>query len=64
MKKVIQFMYCGQANKSDLDEQVLIAANKYQLEELKKACEMQLYKKVNISNCVDLLLLSDMHEVK
>ena len=56
-------MYCGQANKSELDEQVLIAANKYQLEQLKKACEMELYKKVNIFNCVDLLILSDMHEV-
>ena len=63
MKKLIHFMYCGQAKKSELDEQVLIAANKYQLEQLKKACEMELYKKVNIFNCVDLLILSDMHEV-
>ena len=40
---------------------MLIAANKYGLERLKRLCERLLVKAIDLENVIDLLHLSDMH---
>merc|ERR1711972_935909 len=40
---------------------LLAAADQYDLKLLKKKCEELLCKSLNISNCLDYLILADMH---
>jgi len=64
--EVLRFIYTGKVSSDDsLKEQardILVAANKYQLDLLKKLCEAQLISTLNASNCFDLLVLGDLHE--
>ena len=58
--------YTGKVSSDDsLKEQareILAAANMYQLDLLKKLCEAQLVSTLNASNCLDLLVLGDLHQ--
>jgi len=64
--EVLKFIYTGSVSSEDsLKEQakdILAAANKYQLDLLKELCEAQLVSTLNASNCLDLLVLGDLHE--
>ena len=37
------------------------AADKYELSQLKSACELALSRTINLSNCLDYLILSDLY---
>jgi hypothetical protein len=43
---------------------LLIAANEYDLERLKKLCEKHLVMSIDLSNVIDMLCLSDIHQAK
>jgi len=45
----------------DKAEELLVAADRYNLKQLKKSCEGVLARSLNISNCLDYLILADRH---
>ena len=64
--EVIKFIYTGNISSEDSTKEhardILAAANKYELDLLKKCCEAQLVSTLNTSNCLDLLVLGELHE--
>jgi len=59
---VLKYIYYGEAsNIDDHTEELLAAADQYQLEKMKELCEVKLCSKLDVSNCIDLLLLGDLH---
>jgi len=62
--KLLEFIYSDQLNDIESAEQaieVLVAANKYGLDRLKRLCEKFLVQLIDLENVVELLYLSDMH---
>jgi len=45
-----------------LAEQLLVAANKYDVEDLKQICAKEMVKTLTPDNAVDLLILSDLYQ--
>ena len=66
--EVLKFIYTGNvSSENSLKEharEILAAANKYELDLLKKLCEAQLVSALDASNCLDLLVLGDLHEAE
>jgi len=63
--KLLEFIYSDQLNDLESAEQaidVLVAANKYGLDRLKRLCEKFLVQMIDLENVVELLYLSDMHQ--
>jgi len=64
--ELLHFIYTGKVSSDDsLKEQareILASANMYQLDLLKKLCEAHLVSTLNASNCLDLLVLGDLHQ--
>ena len=63
-KKLLEFIYSDQLVKIENVDQaidVLVAANKYGLDRLKRLCEKYLVSIIELDNVIDLLYLSDMH---
>ena len=60
-KALLQFIYTGHCQVGVLAEQLLIAANKYDIQDLKNICDKKLRKKLTVDNAVRLLVLSDLH---
>jgi len=58
---MLEYIYSGQFQHSSNTEDLLPAADKYELTQLKSACELSLSRTVNMANCLDLLILSDIH---
>ncbi|KAJ8678607.1 hypothetical protein QAD02_014394 [Eretmocerus hayati] len=62
MKEVLRFAYTGEAENVDtLAKDLLAAADKYALDDLKNICENALFKSVNIDNVVEILNFADVH---
>ena len=66
---MLKFIYTGKVSSDDslegtdrLARALLVAANKYQLDLLKKLCEAQLCSTLDGSNCLELLVLGDIHQ--
>lgn len=61
-EQVLHFVYTDSIqNVEEFPEDLLIAANKYQIEALKEACENYLIRTITNQNCINLLLLGDFH---
>jgi len=64
--EMLRFIYTGKVSSDESFKsqarKILIAADKYQLELLKKLCEAHLVSTLDSSNCVELLLLGDLHQ--
>merc|ERR1712029_1214383 len=59
---LLKYIYSGEApNIDDHTEKLLAAADRYQLEELMELCEMKLSSKLDVTNCIALLVLGDLH---
>ena len=59
---MLKYIYGGKIeNLEDKATKLLAAADQYDLKLLKKKCEELLCKSLNISNCLDYLILADMH---
>ena len=60
--EMLSFMYCGKTPNLELHvEDLLKAADRYQVEPLKAICEEKLCKFVDVENCVSFLALGDMY---
>merc|ERR1712098_360644 len=62
LEDLLQYMYSGVAPNIDGHTQELFAAaDQYQLDKLKELCEMKLCSRLDVNNCINLLILSDLH---
>jgi len=60
MAVLLQFLYTGKVSNFDkFAMDLFIAADKYQIESLKKLCERELVKSIGIENCFSLLIMGD-----
>ena len=60
--ELLQFIYTGQCEVAHFAEQLMIAANKYEIQELKEMCEKALQKKLVLDNAVHLLDFSETYQ--
>ncbi|KAH9364053.1 hypothetical protein HPB48_016391 [Haemaphysalis longicornis] len=61
-REVVEYMYTGRAPKvNEMAEQVLVAAEKYDLGRLKAMCEDVLCSKLSVGTAAEMLALADMH---
>ena len=63
-RALLRFIYTGQCEVGVLAEEILVAANKYDIQELKEICAKKLHKKLTADNAVDLLIFSDVHQAE
>jgi len=61
VKQMLEYIYCGKFDDNFNTEALLAASEKYDLKELKTACEKSLSRKINLTNCIDLVILADTH---
>ncbi|KHJ40365.1 hypothetical protein D918_09557 [Trichuris suis] len=62
IQELVRFMYSGHCNRIDeLGADLLTAADKYNLEDLKFHCEKALVRAINVRNVCELLVLADSH---
>ena len=60
---MLTFMYTGKTpNLDQLVEDLLTAADKYQLDQLKSVCVENLCKKIDVENCIGVLILGDNYQ--
>jgi len=60
---MLRYIYTGIAPNIDtLAKELLEVAEEYQLQKLKELCELKLSSSVDIGNCIDLLVLSDINQ--
>jgi len=65
LREMLRFMYTGTApNLERLSDELLSAADKYQLERLKVMCEQSLCSSLTSENACDTLILADLHSAE
>lgn len=58
-EQLLEYIYTGELKKfNDLPEELIIAADKYQIKDLKDICQQKLISLISFENCDDLLKLS------
>jgi len=62
VEEMLQYIYTGNTNSSGKEAELLAAADKYSLLELKHECEEALCNKTNIDTVLGMLVLADRHE--
>ena len=60
---MLKYIYSGnlEPHTNTNNKELLCAADKYQLTQLKTACELSLSRGIDIASCVELLVLADTH---
>lgn len=65
LREVLTFIYSDRAPRVDeIPQELLAAADFYQLGRLKSICEEALHKKLTIENAIETLQLADLHSAK
>jgi len=65
LEGMLHFIYTGKTpNIDDLAKDLLVAADQYQLVQLKKTCEENLCQTLGIGNCIEFLFYADTHSAK
>lgn len=61
-KLFLRYIYCGKFESEDTNEllEVIVAANKYQVEDLVQICECRLSCILSVDNVVDILIVADL----
>lgn len=63
-EELLSYIYTGEVNKlNHLAGELIFAADKYQIEDLKIICEHKLITMISIQNCIHLLQVSDAHSL-
>jgi speckle-type POZ protein len=65
VSEMLNYIYTGTVSSNDISEieiDLLAAADKYQLDLLKNICEENLCSKLEVTNCVELFVVGDMHQ--
>ena len=60
--KLLQFVYTGEVKKEDLNgncHDLILAADYYQIKDLKNICEQNLISKLTVANAVDSLVFAE-----
>jgi len=60
--EMLQYIYTGNTESTGKEAELLAAADKYSLLELKESCEEVLCKETNIDTVLNMLVLADRHE--
>ncbi|XP_028818618.1 speckle-type POZ protein-like [Denticeps clupeoides] len=61
LKELVTFIYTGKApNLQDMATELLVAADMYLLERLKRMCEEALCRSLTVENAVDILIFTDL----
>lgn len=63
--KLLEFIYSDQIKKIENAEQaidILVAANKYGLDRLKRLCEKYLVSQIELETVIEFLYLADLHQ--
>jgi len=60
MAKVLQYIYSGEIGRRDIDIDLLVAADKYEMEHLHAICELELAYGMSIENAQDLSIAANM----
>merc|ERR1719300_659315 len=61
--EMLQYMYTGcSLTLEKYAGDLLAAAEKYQLDQLKGSCEEMLISKLDVENCIEMLLLGEIHQ--
>jgi speckle-type POZ protein len=63
-KTLLRFIYTGHCEVDNLAEELLVAANKYDIPDLKQICAKELRFQLTVDNAVRLLVLSDLHQAE
>ena len=59
---LLTFIYTGKTpNLEEHAEDLLMAAEKYQLDQLKSICSKKLYNNIEINNCLNYLVIGDLY---
>ena len=59
---LLKYIYSGEApNIDDHVDELFAAADMYQVEHLKELCDVKLCAGINITNCINLLVLGELH---
>merc|ERR1712126_125361 len=62
LAEMLHFIYTGKTPKLDeIAGDLLGAADRYQIDKLKAACEEFLCLSINVDNCIDLLVIGDLY---
>lgn len=66
LNKLIQYVYSGNIeNINEISEEIikelLVAADKYELDDLKFMCEVILFNRLNLNNAIETLVFADSH---
>jgi len=59
VQQMLEYMYSGKFKESADTGSLLAAADKYDLRELKSACEISVAKNISLANCLELVVLAD-----
>merc|ERR1719154_526265 len=66
VEEMLNFIYTGNISSPDAISEIMAelfeAADKYQLDLLKDVCEESLYSNLKVTNCLEYLVLGDMHD--
>ena len=60
MQTLLQFLYCGEVKKSDIDIELLLAADKYEVSHLHAICELELGRNITIETSSDIAVVANM----
>ena len=60
MVQVLKYMYSGEISKSDIDIDLLLAADKYELEHLFAICELELAYRISIETAQELSIAANL----
>jgi len=64
VRALLEYIYCGKYSESEHTPSLLEAADKYDLPELKAACESSLARDLGLGNCLQLIVLADAHSAQ
>ncbi|XP_058792924.1 speckle-type POZ protein-like isoform X2 [Phymastichus coffea] len=62
-KQMVNFIYSGKLQNDEFLEELYIAADKYNIEGLKDACERSLCNSIQVDNAIDMFRFADSHNV-
>ena len=62
-QELLTYLYNGKLERGADQRELLVVADRYDLAELKETCADALKASISDENCLDLLLLGDMHHV-
>ena len=63
LENMLKYIYTSEAPDIDaLTQELFAAAEQYQLEKLKELCEAKLCSKIEVANCIEILVLADLYQ--